>query len=166
MISAKFHFAQLTFALFFLQGELSIAYTSRTDNFKSYKEWKIEKILVIEKRLLAYNKKLSAMKPRFNLQDPNIVFHKGSEAQSSEIKKLEKQISEETRDLEITRDLTVSDYFVGYLSRIDNKKDAMKKLAARLKPDEVAEFMNAYADFILGSYKSDSLARSASMAAP
>ncbi len=54
-------------------------------------------------------------------------------------------------------ELTVADYFAGYLTKQRNQAQAIKEVSGRLSPDEVAELMTIYANSVFGSH---------SMAAP
>ena len=49
-------------------------------------------------------------------------------------------------------ELTVADYFAGYLTKQRNQAQAIKEVAGRLSPDEVAELMTIYANSVFGSH--------------
>ena len=101
----------------------------------SYREWKTSKIN--EAQL-----KVKSIKDRINA-DPNLQFkNSGTEAG------LGKDLEREILNLSMTEDLTISDYFVGYLTRQSSVDTAIKDVSLRLTSDEVAELMAAYAENI------------------
>lgn len=51
-------------------------------------------------------------------------------------------------------ELTVADYFAGYLTKQRNQAQAIKEVSGRLSPDEVAELMTIYANSVFGSHSS------------
>lgn len=108
---------------------------------KSYKEWKTERIQQAQERLVAL--KIH--------RDPNLKRGKGLEGREPDSQRLEAQVRREQNALESARELTVSDYFAGYLIRLSNKNTAFKEAAGKLSPDEVAELMAAYANSVFGT---------------
>lgn len=102
---------------------------------KSYREWKSAKILEVEARLKELKTKS---------KDPNLSHKKGTEAGLSQ--ELQYEIELEHTNLSLSRDLTISDYFVGYLSKQGSLTAAINEVAGRLSPAEVAELMTSYAD--------------------
>lgn len=68
-----------------------------------------------------------------------------------ESQRLEIQVRNEQNALETARELTVSDYFAGYLIGLRDKNTAFKEVAGRLSPEEVAELMAAYANSVFGT---------------
>lgn len=72
------------------------------------------------------------------------------------LNKLEAQLRLDLMSLELAKDLTVTDYFVGYVSKIKDKKNHMSEIAAKMSTDEVAELMNAYAQSVFGSTGAES----------
>lgn len=101
----------------------------------SYREWKISKIHQSESRL----KELKA-----KTKDPNLAQKIGAEAGLTE--ELQSEIEFENTNLSLSKDLTISDYFVGYLTQQGSLNAAVKDVAGRLSPPEVAELMLAYAE--------------------
>ncbi|HEY1079089.1 MAG TPA: hypothetical protein VGE46_03295, partial [Bdellovibrio sp.] len=57
--------------------------------------------------------------------------------------------------LELAKDLSVTDYFVGYLTKIQDKKSAFNEVAGKLSAEEVAELMTAYANSVFGAQAGD-----------
>lgn len=104
------------------------------DEVKSYREWKVSKIHEIEDKIRDLKAKT---------KDPNLVFKKGPEAGLSA--ELQSELEQEMLNLSISQDLTISDYFVGYLTKQGSLDAAVKNVAGRLTSDEVAELMLAYA---------------------
>lgn len=119
---------------------------------KSYREWKSEKVQEALTRVISTKTQLQIAKNK----DPNLAHRKGTEAVSgTALEKLEEQLADEQNSLEIARDLSVSDYFAGYLNRVPNKKAAFTEVALKLTPEEVAELMAAYANSVFGARTSE-----------
>jgi hypothetical protein len=55
----------------------------------------------------------------------------------------------------MAKDLSVTDYFVGYLTKLQDKKAAFNEVAGKLTAEEVAELMAAYANSVFGTHTSD-----------
>jgi hypothetical protein len=53
---------------------------------------------------------------------------------------------------EMAKELTVADYFAGYLTKQRDQAQAIKDVSARLSADEVAELMTIYANSVFGSH--------------
>ncbi|HRO67704.1 MAG TPA: hypothetical protein PL182_09085, partial [Pseudobdellovibrionaceae bacterium] len=83
-------------------------------------------------------------------RDPNVRKKAGLEGQDLEATRLLTQIRNDEMELEMALELTVSDYFAGYLTKLSNK-NVYKEVAGRLTPDEVAELMAAYANSVFGT---------------
>ena len=52
----------------------------------------------------------------------------------------------------MAKDLSVTDYFVGYLTKMQDKKAAFNEVAGKLTAEEVAELMSAYANSVFGAH--------------
>lgn len=116
-------------------------------NFLSFREWKNSMIWAAESRLkgtqnaLNLNHRLSAS------ADPNLKGSGGAESGLSvNLQELQKQAEKDQYQLLITKELTISDYFVGYLTKQKNITDAIKEVSGRLSAEEIAELMSAYAN--------------------
>ena len=118
-----------------ITGLLAQAAPTVPTNVMSYREWKISKIHESESRL----KDLKA-----RTKDPNLAQKMGAEAGLTE--ELQSEIELESTNLSLSKDLTISDYFVGYLTKQGSLNTAVKNVAGRLSPPEVAELMLAYAE--------------------
>lgn len=131
------------------------------NKIKSYREWKTDKVQEVETRVLGLKSRLSQRKG-----DPNLARAAGAtEGKDLESQRLEIQIRNEQMSLEMAKELTVSDYFAGYLTRVSDKSSAFKEVAGKLSAEEVAELMTAYADSVFGT-QSGSLPASAQNIAP
>ena len=127
---------------------------------KSYREWKHELVVDAQSKVAQVKAKIDAKKSSRTINpgsDPNLVRPMTLEATVREIpiEKLEKEMREEQYDLDVANDLSVTDYFVGYLTKVPNKKAAFKEVAGKLSPDEVAELMTAYANSVFGAHAAD-----------
>jgi hypothetical protein len=129
--------------------------------FKSYREWKSEMVSTAQMKVTYLKTQIDSKKlnRRAAGSDPNLARSKNSlEAVASQdysVEKMEKQLREEQYDLEVAKDLSVTDYFAGYLTKVPDKKAAFKDVAGKLSPEEVAELMNAYANSVFGAHASD-----------
>lgn len=113
---------------------------------KSYRQWKREQIKDAQKRVDSSKKALT-----HKTQDPNLKKSLGEEGRELEIQKSELQLETDKTGLQLAKDLSVSDYFAGYLAKITDKNSAFKEVAGKLSAEEVAELMAAYADSVFGT---------------
>lgn len=137
-------------------------------HFKSYREWKNEQIQDVQGKISVIKVQLDHKKQSRNVAqgtDPNLSMNnkRGTEAGEPSVEKLEKELQEEQYDLDVAKDLTVTDYFVGYLTTVDNKKAAFHEVAGKLSPEEVAELMTAYANSVFGARTTDLPASAANL---
>lgn len=128
---------------------------------KSYREWKTERIQLAQSKVLTLKSQIDVKRGVRVLatgMDPNLSHKAGLEAVPSHdisIDKLERELREELYDLEVAKDLSVTDYFVGYLTKVQDKRSAFNEVAGKLSPEEVAELMNAYANSVFGAASAD-----------
>lgn len=102
----------------------------------SYREWKNSKIQDSQLRIKSIKDRLGS--------DPNFqIKNTGTEAG------LSKELEREILTLSLTEDLTISDYFVGYLTRQASLDAAIKDVSNKLTTEEVAELMSAFAENFL-----------------
>lgn len=113
---------------------------------KSYREWKSEQIQHVKVRIGSAKTLLRGRK-----SDPNLKRTAGLEGRDQETLRLENQLRNQEMELQYAQELTVSDYFAGYLAKMGDRKTAYKQVASKLSPDEVAELMNAYANSVFGT---------------
>lgn len=128
---------------------------------KSYREWKTDKVQVAQGKVSSLKAQIDSKKSgrtAAHSVDPNLAHRPTLEAVSSQdmpVEKLERQLREEQYTLEVAKDLSVTDYFVGYLTKVQDKKAAFHEVAGKLTPEEVAELMTAYANSVFGAHASD-----------
>lgn len=128
---------------------------------KSYREWKSEQVVLAEGKVSTLRAQISVKKTGRAVAlgtDPNMANKAALEAVSSQdksVEKLERQLREEQYDLEVARDLSVTDYFAGYLTKVQDKKSAFNEVAGKLSAEEVAELMTAYANSVFGAHAAD-----------
>ncbi len=135
------------------------------DAIQSYREWKTGRIQEASVKIFSIKTQLESKKVEKNMKrdvaqgkDPNLALSKSAtEARIADIQidKMEKLLQQELYSLDLAKDLTVSDYFAGYLTKIQNKKAAFSEVAGKLSPEEVAELMTAYANSVFGAHASD-----------
>lgn len=118
---------------------------------KSYREWKTEKVTQASLRVNSVKAQLDKK------TDPNLAMRTKTqlEGKNPATEKLERTLRVEQYDLELARDLSVTDYFVGYLTKVQDKKAAFQEVAGKLSPEEVAELMTAYANSVFGAHQAD-----------
>lgn len=137
---------------------------------KSYREWKHELVVDAYGKITTLKAQIENRKQSRAVaqgMDPNLGKSRGLEAIASRdlaLERLEKDLRAEQYDLEVANDLTVTDYFVGYLTKVQNKKAAFQEVAGKLSPDEVAELMTAYANSVFGAHAADLPASAANVA--
>jgi hypothetical protein len=91
---------------------------------KTFKEWKSEKVQSALQQVVEQKSKFSAL-----------------QRQGTTSKDVLSRLSQAEFNLEIARDLTVSDYFDIYMKSQDNYEKSVTDLSARLSPNEVAEML-------------------------
>ena len=128
--------------------------------FKSFREWKSGMVSSAETQLKQSNGAV-ALKKRISAStnDPNMAYKANSESGlSSNLQELQKQAEKDQYQLSITKDLTISDYFVGYLTKQRDMSAAINEVSGRLTPEEIAELMAAYANNFFSSRPHSNLA--------
>ena len=126
--------------------------TKGQSTLKSFREWKDERIQESMVRL-------NVTKAQFNIQRHTKPVATKTEAVVGgdiSLMKLENQMRLDLISLELAKDLTVADYFVGYVSKIQDRKNSMNEIAGKMSTEEVAEMMNAYVQSIFGSTDGES----------
>lgn len=110
---------------------------------KSYREWKNSKISEVEVKIKSLKEKLGLQ--RSFAADPNLLLKDSKTSEGGLAEDLKNQLDREMLNLSLARDLTISDYFVGYLTKQNSLDLAIKDVSGRLSSEEVAELMAAYA---------------------
>lgn len=136
---------------------------------KSYREWKNDKVRQAQTKIAALKVQIELKKTGRSLAqntDPNLAKKPTLEAVSSQdmsVEKLERQLQEQQYSFEVANDLSVTDYFVGYLTKVSDKRSAFNEVATKLSAEEVAELMNAYANSVFGARSSNLPASAANL---
>lgn len=107
-------------SLMFSMGALATEITE----VKTFKEWKSEKVQDAIQKVVEHKTKFSALQRQGNTS-----------------KDMLSRLSQAEFNLEISRDLTVSDYFDIYLKSQENFEKTVALLATKLSPNEVAEML-------------------------
>jgi uncharacterized protein YbcC (UPF0753/DUF2309 family) len=130
--------------------------TVASTSTKSYLEWKSSKILEIENRVKSLRKKMvsQAVARPLSSKDPNLLNKLKTEAGLRT--DLQDQLDQELLNLSISQDLSISDYFVGYLTKQPSLDSAIKDVSGRLTAEEVAELMEAFAHYFFQTRSSGS----------
>ncbi len=103
----------------------------------SFKEWKLSKV--------------SEAKTRYSRLEAEYLAKKSSNPKDSSLNLIYSDLKSSKAHIDEVSELSVSDYFVGYLSKVKDQKKAFKLAAERLDSSEVAELMTAYADSLLAT---------------
>ncbi len=113
-----------------LKSENKSVHQKTDSTFKSYREWKNSMVGAAEERVQKIKLSLEQQRKVSGANtDPN----------------LKNQLSKEQFQATIASELTISDYFVGYINKQQDSDEAIKAIAGKLSSDEVAELMSAYA---------------------
>ncbi len=125
----------------------TIPIAAPASNIKSYNEWKKAKISEIENKIKTLRERISNQSVRHigSSKDPNMALSK-TEFESGLGSELQGQLEREILSLSMSHDLTISDYFVGYLTKQTSLEVAIRDVSARMTPDEVADLMVAFAE--------------------
>ncbi len=147
----------------------AVVAAAAVSHVKSYREWKNERVQDAQGKVISLKSQIeSRRQTRAAIGvDPNLGRTRGLEAVASRdlaLEKMEKDLREDQYDLDVANDLTVTDYFVGYVTKVQNKKAAFQEVAGKLSPVEVAELMNAYANSVFGAHAADLPASAANVA--
>jgi hypothetical protein len=101
----------------------------------SFKEWKVDKT--------------SRARARYAKLETEYITKKAVNPKDSGLKTLYLDLKDTKSHVDEISELTVSDYFIGYLSRFKDQRKAFQVAAQKLDSSEVAELMTAYADSLL-----------------
>jgi hypothetical protein len=99
---------------------------------KSYREWKAQRVQVASSQIGILKVRLAAAQ---------MMVQKG------QAENLKKEMDQEQWNLDVAKDLSVTDYFVLYLSQIPDT-DRFKQAAARMNVTEIEEMMKAYSEAV------------------
>lgn len=97
---------------------------------KGYQEWKMEKIQIS-------NSQMAVLKVQ--------IARAQAEGNKKNLEALEKQLDQSKWNLEVIQDLSVTDYFVLYLSQLP-QSEKFQQAASKMSTKEVALLMEAYAN--------------------
>ncbi len=114
-----------------------------TPQIKSYREWKLS--MISESDLRVKNLKESLWKSRTSASSSTEA------GLNPVIQNIQNKIDKEELQFSLAQDLTITDYFVGYLTKQKSLNTAIKEVSGRLSAEEVAELMTAYADNFFAS---------------
>lgn len=139
---------------------LMLAMSYQAQAVQSYREWKSTQVNQAQMKVQILKVQIDARKnQRRDIaqgKDPNLTQKSGgTEAfagNDAQVERLERMLKQENDNLEMAKDLSVSDYFAGYLTKVKDKKTAFNEVAGKLSAEEVAELMNVYANSVFGSH--------------
>ncbi|MBC7466397.1 MAG: hypothetical protein H7256_10425 [Bdellovibrio sp.] len=149
--------ATLTPARFSSTSTVAATATTKGHQFKSFHEWKTGMISAADTRAKQAQDAIMLKQRTSASADPNAALKTGSEAGvSGQIHEMQNQLEKEQYQLSIAKELTISDYFVGYLTKQKDLTAAINEVSGRLTPEEVAELMSAYANNFFTSVPANS----------
>ena len=129
---------------FFASSSLAL-----THPYKSFREWKTSMISLAQERVkqtqatLIQKKRNSASAG----SDPNLISKNNLESGlKANLVELQEQAEKDQYQLSTAQDLTISDYFVGYITKQKDLSAAIKEVSGRLSAEEISELMHAYAN--------------------
>ena len=125
----------LLFFSFHVGAAMTLPASSSTSTVLSFKEWK--------------NDKSSVARNRYSKLETEYIAKKSANPKDTILKSLYNDLKNSKSNVDEISELTVSDYFVGYLSRFKDQRKAFNVAAEKLDSSEVAELMTAYADSLL-----------------
>ncbi|MEQ1723418.1 MAG: hypothetical protein ABL930_09600 [Pseudobdellovibrio sp.] len=112
---------------------------------QSFREWKSSKVQDAELKVKFLKQKIKPVTAAGqSTLDPNLAIKSGS-PEAGLNQELHAQLEREILNLSLTYDLTMTDYFVGYLTKQNSIDVAIRDISGRLSAEEVAELMSAYA---------------------
>jgi hypothetical protein len=117
---------------------------------KSYREWKAQRIHTAGSQIGVLKAQLTSAQMM------------GRTAQAAN---LQKEISQEQWNLDVAKELSVTDYFVLYLSQVP-EADRFKQAAAKMSLNEIEEMMKAYSDAVGASQNAPDTASQGSQLLP
>lgn len=104
---------------------------SQGASVKTFKDWKSEKIQLVSSKINAIKSRLESERLKKQKNEPAALSY------------YEKMLSQEQWNIDIAKELTVTDYIALYLNQIQSKSK-FQDAAASLTAAEVAELMEAY----------------------
>lgn len=128
---------------------------------KSFREWKNERVQASKLKVDTLITRIDQSKLMISRE---LAKTEGGLGKDIQLEKLEQQLEQAQFSFDLAQDLSVTDYFVGYLTKMDNRKAAINSVAGKLSSDEVAELMNAYANSFFGVQGASSAGSEASRA--
>lgn len=99
---------------------------------KSYREWKAQ-------RVHAATSEINSLKAQ--MTSAQMMGHK------AQVENLQKELSQQQWNLDVAKELSVTDYFVIYLSQVP-ETDRFKQAAAKMSLNEIEEMMKAYSEAV------------------
>lgn len=136
---------------FLFSVQSSFANTSSKADIQSYKSWKNDKVTLSKTRIDEIKKTLQVQKSIHQAigSDPNLKKNQATQSGiSPHLQNLNNQLDSEIAKMSLAEELSITDYFVGYLMKKSDLKQAIKEASQQLSPEEVAELMTTYAETI------------------
>ena len=135
----------------FRKQAVQIVPAVKFSSYKSFRQWKNEKVQDAANRLSLSRAVLESRKVAQNSIQPAVVKTEAVASRDIQLNQLENQMRLDLMAMDMAKDLTVTDYFVGYVNKIQEKKEFINEIAAKMSTEEVAELMTAYAQSIFGA---------------
>ena len=136
-----------------LAATTPVATAASAHGFKSFREWKTSMIASAQDKVK--QAQLAIVQKQRNsasTADPNLANKLNSESGlNTALTELQQQAEKEQYQLSVSKELTISDYFVGYITKQKDLSAAIHDVSGRLTPEEISELMYAYANNFFSS---------------
>lgn len=119
----------------FLNASVGATVSTPSNAVLSFKEWK--------------NDKSAQARARYLQLETEYISKKAANPKDMNLKSLYNSLKNTKSRIDDVNELTVSDYFVGYLSDFKDQKKAFTEAATKLDAAEVAALMETYAESLL-----------------
>lgn len=101
----------------------------------SFKEWKTEKTMDVRQQ--------------YSTLEDQYMAKKTANPKDKSLGTLYRELKSSKLHLDELQDLSVTDYFISYLSQYKDKKTIFQSALTKLEPQEISELMGAYANSLL-----------------
>lgn len=125
---------------------LNVGQAAPTLNPTPFKVWKQERVQESHQRVLLLRNLINLRKRQIQSDNKNKT--EAGLTGSANVQKLEMQLFQEQQGLELSKKLSISDYFIMYLTTLPADKDTFRHVAKQLNTDDMAELMLMYSQYL------------------
>lgn len=126
----------------------------------TFKAWREQQVVDAQNQLARLSNKIVLVKSgRMKAEEAMADATQGGESDSAELQgltaraqraaakdsleRLDRELQRARKAVEMTKDLGVQDYFIGYLSQFQNNSEALSQAASKLSKEEVTELLRS-----------------------